>query len=262
MTRSIDPLTISGMLDNNKRHEAAVRDYLSRIIEDRAAHAKFMNMLSMLEHMGSRKIMVSQMDKHESLNEDTLKHLAEEARHAYFFKRQAERAAQRSLDGWTDENTTARVPALMYFGRMDAGITKRLAEGQTKNCHPEQSEIQSSGAEGSLAKQSDPSTSALRASAQDENSEAGGNDPYYWVSLIIELRACWLYTIYQEALEASAYQLSLKSLIAEEDGHLEEMYEMCGSDTQRLRELSAFETQLFEKLWSQIENTVQIKAAA
>lgn len=216
MTQSVDPLTISGMRENNARHEAGVRSYLDRIIPDREAHAKFMNMLSMLEHMGSRKIMVSQMHKGDTLNEDTLKHLAEEARHAYFFKRQAERAAQRSLDGWVEENTTARVPALMYFGRMDAGISKIVGE-----------------------------TSA-----------------YGWVSLIIELRACWLYTIYQDALEASDYQLSLKSLIAEEDGHLEEMYEMCGSDTERLRELSAFETQLFEKLWAQIDNDVQIKAVA
>lgn len=216
MSASQDPLIISGMLENNAQHKPRVRAYLDGIIADREEHAKFMNMLSMLEHMGSRKIMVSQMHKGDTLTEDTLKHLAEEARHAYFFKRQAERAAQRSLDGWVEENTTARVPALMYFGRMDAGISKIV-----------------------------------------------GNDAAYgWVSLIIELRACWLYSIYQEALEASDYQLSLKSLIAEEDGHLEEMFEMCGDNHERLRELSAFETQLFEKLWVQIENDVQIKAAA
>lgn len=216
MRQSPDPLIISGMYQANKCYEAPVRAYLDDVIKDRAAHAKFMNMLSMLEHMGSRKIMVSQMHKGDTLSEDTLKHLAEEARHAYFFKRQAERAAGHSLDGWTDENTTARVPALMYFGRMDAGISKIV----------------------------------------------GDEAAYGWVSLIIELRACWLYTIYQEALEASDYQLSLKSLIAEEDGHLEEMYEMCGSDTIRLRELSAYETDLFGKLWRKIDNTVQIKAAA
>lgn len=216
MTQSPDPLIISGMRQANERFEAPVRSHLSAIIKDREAHAKFMNMLSMLEHMGSRKIMVSQMHKSETLTEDTLKHLAEEARHAYFFKRQAERAAGKSLDGWTDENTTARVPALMYFGRMDAGISKIV----------------------------------------------GDDAAYGWVSLIIELRACWLYNIYQEALEASDYQLSLKSLIAEEDGHLAEMYEMCGSDTTLLRELSAYETELFGKLWAKIDNTVQIKAAA
>ncbi|MCD8525820.1 MAG: hypothetical protein LRY62_01235 [Alphaproteobacteria bacterium] len=217
---SDDPLIISGMLEANKMMEASVHAYLVRLIADREAHAKFMNMLSMLEHMGSRKIMVSQMHKQETLTEDTLKHLAEEARHAYFFKRQAERAAGHALDGWTEENTTARVPALMYFGRMDAGISK----------------------------------------------EVGDDLAYYWVSLIIELRACWLYRIYQEALEASDYQLSLKSLIAEEDGHLEEMFGACGADTQRLRALSTYETELFKKLWAQIddssENSVEMGQAA
>ena len=157
MRQSPDPLIISGMYQANKCYEAPVRTYLDDVIKDRAAHAKFMNMLSMLEHMGSRKSMVSQMHKGDTLSEDTLKHLAEEARHAYFFKRQAERAAGHSLDGWTDENTTARVPALMYFGRMDAGISKIV----------------------------------------------GDEAAYGWVSLIIELRAWWLYTIYQEELEAS-----------------------------------------------------------
>lgn len=128
MRQSPDPLIISGMRQANERYEAPVRAYLDDIIKNRAAHAKFMNMLSMLEHMGSRKIMVSQMHKGETLTEDTLKHLAEEARHAYFFKRQAERAAGKSLDGWTEENTTARVPALMYFGRMDAGISKIVGD--------------------------------------------------------------------------------------------------------------------------------------
>lgn len=253
MTQSVDPLTISGMRENNARHKDNVRRYLDRIIPDREQHAKFMNMLSMLEHMGSRKIMVSQMHKGDTLNEDTLKHLAEEARHAYFFKRQAERAAQRSLDGWVEDNTTARVPALMYFGRMDAGITKML---QQSSFRPQRSEVEESPNTGMR------SLDCARDDGGDARDEGDNNAPYYWVSLIIELRACWLYTIYQEALEASDYQLSLKSLIAEEDGHLEEMYEMCGSNTERLRELSAFETQLFEKLWSQIENDVQIKAVA
>lgn len=204
------------MLDANRAMEAPVRQYLDRVIADRPAHARFMNMLSMLEHMGSRKIMVSQMSRQSTLSEDTLKHLAEEARHAYFFKRQAERAAGKALDGWVDDNTTARIPALMYFGRLDAGISK----------------------------------------------EVDADTAYGWVSLVIELRACWLYRIYQEALEASDYKLSLKSLIAEEDGHLEEMFEMCGEDTQMLRALSRYETGLFMKFWPQIEGESQPALAA
>ena len=209
------------MKDNNARHEAPVRDFLTAIVQNPPAHARYMNMLSMLEHMGSRKIMVSQMKRQDTLTEDTLKHLAEEARHAYFFKRQAERVAKKSLDGYVDENTMARVPALMYFGRLDAGIAARVADRQ---------DLQ--------------------------------NQAYPWVSLIIELRACWLYHIYHQVLEAAKVHISLKSLLAEEDMHLAEMFEMVGENTELLRALSAYETELFAKLWSQMDHSKALKLAA
>ncbi len=205
MTHSISPWTASGMKDNNARFESRVRSFLEHIVEDKPRHALFLNMLAMLEHLGSRKIMLSQMDR--VMTQDTLQHLAEEARHAYFFKRNAERVAGKALDGWSDENTMSRLPAAMYFGRLDAGITRVVGE------------------------------------------EAA----YGWVSLIIELRACWLYAIYQEVLEQSSDHMSLKSLLAEEDHHLAEMFDMCGEDYDTLKSLSAHETELFEKLWGRLE---------
>ena len=207
MKHSGDPWTASGMKDYNKPHEAPVRAFLSALVQDEPRHAKFLNMLSMLEHMGSRKIMVSQMNRMGELDQDTLQHLAEEARHAYFFKRHAERINGAPMKGWLDENTTARVPAMMYFGRMDAGISKRV----------------------------------------------NADDAYGWVSLIIELRACWLYGIYNDVVEEAGVHLPLKGLLAEEDHHLAEMFEMCGENHDLLKELSAYETELFAKLWPVIE---------
>ena len=138
MTESPSPLIISGMLAANAPLEAPMRGFLERLVRQPQAHAKFMNMLSMLEHMGSRKIMVSQM--HRTLTEDSLKHLAEEARHAYFFKRQAERIAGQTLDGYTEDNTMCRVPALMYFGRLDAGISARVLSSSSSRPKASQSE--------------------------------------------------------------------------------------------------------------------------
>lgn len=214
MTQSISPWTASGMTENNRQYEGRVRSFLTTIVEDKPRHALFLNMLAMLEHLGSRKIMISQMDK--VMTQDTLQHLSEEARHAYFFKRNAERVAGRSLDGWSDENTMCRIPAAMYFGRLDAGISKQV----------------------------------------------GADNAYGWVSLIIELRACWLYAIYQEVLEASSDHMSLKSLLAEEDKHLAEMFEMCGEDYDTLKALSAHETELFVKLWSHLEGAQDLAQAA
>lgn len=210
MKSSGDPWTASGMKDYNAQHEAPVRAFLTRLVNDEKAHAQFLNMLSMLEHMGSRKIMVSQMDRGDVMSQDTLQHLAEEARHAYFFKRHAERVNGEEMPGWIDSNTMSRVSALMYFGRMDAGISKKVDE----------------------------------------------NRAYGWVSLIIELRACWLYRIYDEVVDAEGVHLPLKGLIAEEDGHLEEMFEMCGEDHALLQSLSRYETDLFVKLWGSLEEVL------
>jgi hypothetical protein len=200
------------MLINNKPHEAPVRAFLTRLVNDPDHHAKFLNMLSMLEHMGSRKIMVSQMKHPERMSQDTLQHLAEEARHAYFFKRHAERIAKKELVGWVDENTMCRIPALMYFGRMDAGISKTV----------------------------------------------GDDAAYGWVSLIIELRACWLYKIYNEVVDEQKVHLPLAGLLAEEDQHLAEMFGMCGENHAQLADLSRTETALFGKLWGALEEAYPV----
>ena len=207
----------------NKQHEAPVRAFLERIVRAPQDHARFMNMLSMLEHMGSRKIMVSQMHRGAEMDLDTLQHLSEEARHAFFFKRQAERIAKQPMDGWVDDNTMSRIAALMYFGRLDAGISKRV--------------VQPDG--------SDPD-----------------NQAYPWVSLIIELRACWLYHLYHEVLEASDVTLSLKSLLAEEDKHLAEMFEMVGENTDLLQDLCQYETDLFGAFWAKIDAAEVARSAA
>ncbi|MDH5722863.1 MAG: hypothetical protein OEY94_06040 [Alphaproteobacteria bacterium] len=203
------------MKDNNAQFEPRIRSFLENIVEDKPRHALFLNMLSMLEHLGSRKIMLSQMNR--VMSQGTLQHLSEEARHAYFFKRHAERVAGKTLHGWNDENTMARLPAAMYFGRLDAAITRKV----------------------------------------------GADNAYGWVSLIIELRACWLYAIYQDVLEKSSDHMSLKSLLAEEDRHLTEMFDICGGDHYILKDLSAHETKLFEKLLEHLEkHLVNNKKAA
>lgn len=265
-----DPWTASGMQEKNAPHEAPVRAFLTRLVHDEKAHARFLNMLSMLEHMGSRKIMVSQMNKGDTLSQDTLQHLSEEARHAYFFKRHAERVNGVEMPGWVDDNTMCRVPALMYFGRMDAGISKTLEARQRlhqQKCHPEQSGALRRDVEGFHAVKTEShsvSSPRKRGSSDAEKDPRfhGGSeevdatfDPYGWVSLIIELRACWLYRIYDEVVDEEGVHLPLKGLIAEEDGHLEEMFGMCGENHDLLKELSAYETTLFEKLWTALEDT-------
>ena len=202
-------MILSGIKERSAEFEAPFRAFLAGIVTDPARHGKFLNMLSLLEHTGSRKIMVSQA--HAPQSEDLLKHMAEETRHAFFFKRQARRfAKQINMDGYSNDNTLARNAAGLYFGRLDAGISQRIA------AHCDSPEV-----------------------------------PYLAVSLIVELRACWAYPLYHRALEAAGIPLSLKSIVAEEDAHLAAMYQqfaqLLAATPLSMAELSAYESGLFAK---------------
>lgn len=199
---------LSEMAALNAPLETDFIDFLNRTVADTGRHMRFLNLLSLLEHMGSRKIMLSQMKG--ILTQDILKHLAEETRHAFFFKREAEKLARRPLEGYADEDTLCAGPGRFYFGRLDAGLTQPLA----KTVHRETG--------------------------------------YLWVSMVVELRAIWVYRRYQQVLTQAGLPMSLKGIIAEEDRHLEDMVERLdeiGFDVeQALPAAMALEQHLFSRL--------------
>ena len=122
------PLNARSMLNAteslNKPLEKPFCAFLKATIADDQRHVRFLNMLSMLEHMGSRKIMLSQMKG--VLTQDILKHLAEEARHAFFFKREAEKLSGESINGYPENATLSASAARFYFERLDAGLTANM----------------------------------------------------------------------------------------------------------------------------------------
>jgi hypothetical protein len=178
-----------------------------------SAHARFLNTLSLMEHIGSRKIMASQSER--SLSGDTLRHLAEETRHAYFFKRAAEKLAHRDL-GYSTSETIAGATARGYMERLDAEILHEL-----------------DGA----------ADSAL---------------PYLYMSLIVELRAVWFYRLYQETLATHQQNVSLRSVVAEEELHLGAMLarlsDMDKDCAPRVKRFQSLERERFRVLWNAIES--------
>lgn len=100
------------------------RGLLNRLVPDAELHARLVNTLSLLEHIGSYKIMATQHS--ERIDEATLRHIAEEAHHAFFMKRQAEKSAGRPLE-YTAPELFAPATARMYFQRLEAGMLGRLA---------------------------------------------------------------------------------------------------------------------------------------
>lgn len=113
----------SALQDNDR---SAVDSRLEQICGDHDLHVRFLNTLSLLEHIGSRKIMLAQPRAPDGA---MLKHLAEETRHAYFFKRTAEKLAGRVLD-YDDDTLLAGAAARLYMDRLDAGISSAIAPGE------------------------------------------------------------------------------------------------------------------------------------
>lgn len=123
MTSSMTRSPLSEVERDSEGLAAAVKQRLGWFCGHPSAHARFLNTLSLMEHIGSRKIMMSQTSQ--DPGGDTLRHLAEETRHAYFFKRAAEKLARRTL-GYGAAETIAGGAARFYMERLDAGIARSL----------------------------------------------------------------------------------------------------------------------------------------
>lgn len=186
--------------------------WLVRLQEHPAVHARFVNTLSMLEHIGSVKIARTQAGPR--ITEDILQHLAEETRHAQVLKRIARGIGAADIADYDDTRLLAGAPARGYFARLDV---------------------------------------AVRAAVRSEL-PAGLRSPaaYLLVTLLVELRASWLYPAYQRALKAAGSRFSVRSIIGEEERHLADIREGMSAlglaEEGWIGELIAFEGRLFERL--------------
>jgi hypothetical protein len=108
---------------DNAELGSRTRALLDAIVAEPQRHARMINTLSLLEHMGSHKIMATQHST--AVDQATLKHLAEEAHHAFFMKRQAEKTAERAL-GYVAADLLAPSSARMYFQRLEGATVRAL----------------------------------------------------------------------------------------------------------------------------------------
>lgn len=191
------------------------RSLLARIVSDAPLHARLLNTLSMLEHLGSHKIMATQHSA--AIDEPTLRHVAEEAHHAYFMKRQAQKASGRPLE-YIEPDLLAPASAHMYFQRLEAEITRTLGKQRS-----------------------------LRAA-------------YLYMSMIVEFRALWFYSLYQRTLEQARHTLSLKRVIGEEKNHLREMAARLDSEGElsdaRAAGFLATEKRLYKRLLAALQAAI------
>ncbi|GAB2981272.1 hypothetical protein GCM10027049_16500 [Mucilaginibacter puniceus] len=158
---------------------------LPTIIANNELHARWLNTLSLMENTGARKISASEDPV--TVTYIILKHAAEEHRHAFYLKKQIEKSGKDLCPTYADEYLVAPACSKYYLNMLDVEVSRYLKK-----------ELQLSGRE-------------LRFAA------------YLLVTYAIEVRADELYPIYQEALDNAGSKVNVKSIILEEEGHLEEM---------------------------------------
>ncbi|MDF2431650.1 MAG: hypothetical protein JWP44_1281 [Mucilaginibacter sp.] len=162
-----------------------LKKLLSHIITDNKLHARWLNTLSLMENTGARKISASEDPL--TVTYIILKHAAEEHRHAFYLKKQIEKTGDVLCPTYAPEYLLAPAFSKYYLNQLDIEVCRYLKK-----------ELGLTGKD-------------LRFGA------------YLLVTYAIEVRADELYPVYQEALEAVSSKVNVKSIILEEEGHLEEM---------------------------------------
>ncbi|MDC8100274.1 hypothetical protein [Chryseobacterium rhizosphaerae] len=158
---------------------------LQRMVQDNTTHAKWLNTLSFMENAGARKI--SKCEHPVSVTLIQLKHAAEEHRHAYYLKKQIGKIDPELCKTYENKELLAPTATRHYLHALDI-----------RTCRYLQQVFQLS---------------------QEELKFAA----YLFVTYAIEVRADELYPVYQDILTRESSRIMVKSIILEEEGHLEEM---------------------------------------
>jgi bacterioferritin (cytochrome b1) len=174
----------------------------------------------MMENTGARKI--SKYEDPVKTNIIVLKHAAEEARHAYYLKKQIEKLVPYGYPDYSFEYLLAPTSTTQYLNRLDIAACRYIK------------------------------------TRLGLESRALFHGAYLLVTYAIEVRADLLYGIYQDALTRNNSKVNVKSIIAEEEGHLEEMTKMLKDFHPEWKALAAdmtrIEKGLFEEWITVIDN--------
>lgn len=160
-------------------------DLLEKIVQHNKTHAKWLNTLSFMENAGARKISACEHPTKVSLIQ--LKHATEEHRHAFYLKKQIGKIDSDLCKTYESNELLASIATRQYLHFLDIKACKYLQQNFKLN--------------------------------KEELKYAA----YLFVTYAIEVRADELYPVYQEILTKTSSKIMVKSIILEEEGHLEEM---------------------------------------
>ena len=158
---------------------------LKKIVQEGSTHAKWLNTLSFMENAGARKI--SKCEHPTLVSQIQLKHAAEEHRHAYYLKKQIGKINPELCKTYESTELLAPIATSQYLHSLDIKACRYLQK-------------------------------AFNLDKVDIKYAA-----YLFVTYAIEVRADELYPVYQQVLTEASSKIMVKSIILEEEGHLEEM---------------------------------------
>lgn len=179
----------------------SLKELVAELVANDVLHAKWLNSLSLMENCGARKIAAFQHPVHTDIV--VLKHAAEEFRHAFFLKKLIAKLDGQLCPNYSDEYLVAPTETRQYLNRLDVAVCRML--------------MQELGYSFEKAKEG----------------------AYLLVTYAIEVRADELYGTYQDALTNHQSKVNVKSIIAEEEGHLQEMTDMLQGYDERWQQLAA-----------------------
>lgn len=203
-------------------------ELIAQLVADNDLHSRWLNTLSMMENTGARKIAAAEDKVRVDLL--MLKHAAEEARHAYYLKKQILKLDEAACPTYEPAYLLAPVESHAYLNRLDVQVCRYLKK-------------------------------AMKLSGTELKYAA-----YLLVTYAIEVRADELYPIYQDALNVAGSRVQVKSIIVEEEGHLAEMLRQMetyfGDWQVHADRAVAIEKDLFAEWMNNVSKTVQPESMA
>jgi rubrerythrin len=199
-----------------------IKPILENIVNNNTLHAKWLNTLSYMENAGAKKISAS--EHKENVNLIILKHAAEEHRHAYYLKKQLDKLDGNLCKTYTNDELLTPNQTKFYLNALDVAVCRYLKK-----------EFSLSGYDLKFA-------------------------AYLFVTYAIEVRADELYPVYQDVLTNAKSKVNVKSIILEEEGHLEEMLNQLKTfspDWEKHAEVVIkIEQQMFDEWMSNLSSTL------
>ena len=209
-------------MHNNNHLEYRLEKLLTQIVCSNDLHAKWVNALSYLENCGARKI--AKNEDPIMVNEEMLKHAAEEFRHAYYLKKQIYKITDKRYENYSVESILGEYSTFHYLDKLELKICRFLTKDYKFPRH------------------------FLKHTA------------YLLVTYAIEMRASFLYPLYQKVLTTQSSQISMRFIIAEEDQHLNDISNLLSlfdnNDLMKSK-ACAIEENLFNTLFKKIDQTVK-----